>query len=464
MPEVNLFICYAHEDRNYLETLKAYINPKTFSYINVWYDGEIKPGQVWNKEIRENIDRADIILLLLSQFFLISDYIDDVELKRALERHDAGTCKVIPIFARKCNLDRHKEILRLQGLPEGMKFLSEMGNEIDGHYAIIQSKIEMIANEISTNKNINTSITTNDNKSSAAREIASLQNRKKIFLSVSSTGEGKKRRKEFLYQVEGKIKYENWPYEIVPGIQQLEEIMDDKQEAFLQQQMETSLYSIHIVSDKNELCEEAGKMQYDIARQHGKKDPFHKRIIWYLSQEIKDSTDEQLLKEICTNANIIGCDYENIFEVIKSLEIEKDRLLLLMKKKFSTTKKVLMLYNFISDHNSDLRIILKNKIEEKEGVSFRFNLPNENLQKEKEELEMCHGALIYYGAADSQWYLIRQSLLLDAQNIKSKAVCIDEPGLDIKVRRDVIKNVFITIKGPSGLDPGLDDFLNGLII
>jgi len=464
MSEINLFICYAREDQSYLDTLKAYINPKAFSDIKMWYDGEISPGREWDKAIKEHIDRADIILLLLSQWFLISDYIDNVELKKALERHDAGTCQVIPIFARKCNLDRYGQIIKLQGLPEGMKFLSEMGNEIDTHYAIIQSKIEKIAYDISINKNINAVINTNDNKSNAAREIASVQNRNKIFLSTSSTVEGKKRRKEFLYQVEGKIKYENWPFEIVPGIQQLEEIMDDKRESFLQQQMETSLYSIHIVSDRNELLDPSSKMQYEIAKQYGQKDPFHKRIIWYLSQEIKDSTDAPVLKEVCTNANIIGCDYENIFEVIKSLEVEKDRQLLLMKKKFSTTQKVLMLYNFNTDHNSDLRIILKNKIEEHEDVSFRFNLPNENLQKEKEELEMCHGALIFYGDVDSQWYLIRQSLLLDAQNIKSKAVCIDEPGLDIKVRRDVIKNVFITIKGPSELETGINNFITGLIV
>ena len=40
------------------------------------------------------------MLLLVSAFFLASDYCWDVETKRAVERHDQGEAKVIPVLLR----------------------------------------------------------------------------------------------------------------------------------------------------------------------------------------------------------------------------------------------------------------------------------------------------------------------------------------------------------------------------
>ena len=460
MRKINLFICYAKEDGSYLETLKAYINEKQFSKMQIWYDGLIDPGNDWGEAIHDKLNKADIILLLLSQYFLISDYINKVELKAALKRHDAGLSRVIPIFARKCNLDHYPAITRLQGLPEGMRFFSEMGNDVDTHYAILQKKIETIADELTLEKDLAVAIDNNNNKAGVAREIVQLRNRNRIFLSIPAGAEGKKRRREFLYQVEGRIKYESWPFEITPG---LSEDTDEAQLASnLKGQLKDCLYSILVVAEKDELSEGAGKLYYDLACRQDQQSPFHRKIIWYLNAGVRDAMDPELARQLATSPNIIGCDYESIFEKIRSLEVERERQLLQLKKSFATTMNVLMLYNFNTDHNSDLRIRLKTKLEEYQTLSFRFNLPNDNLQKEKEDLDICHGALIFYGSADPQWYLMRQSLLLNAQHIRSKAVCVDEPELDVKIRRDVIKSAFITIKGATELDEGLDNFLNGL--
>src|SRR5205807_851716 len=60
-------------------------------------------GQEWAKEIDTNLNEADIILLLVSPDFIHSDYCYSIEMTRALERHENGTARVIPIILRPCD-------------------------------------------------------------------------------------------------------------------------------------------------------------------------------------------------------------------------------------------------------------------------------------------------------------------------------------------------------------------------
>jgi hypothetical protein len=53
------------------------------------------------------LNRANVILLLISADFLASDYCYDVEMKRAMERHEAGEAIVIPIILRQWT-ERHR--------------------------------------------------------------------------------------------------------------------------------------------------------------------------------------------------------------------------------------------------------------------------------------------------------------------------------------------------------------------
>jgi hypothetical protein len=53
--------------------------------------------------IGEELERADIILLLVSPDFLASDYCYDIEMTRAIERHQAGEARVVPVVLRPCD-------------------------------------------------------------------------------------------------------------------------------------------------------------------------------------------------------------------------------------------------------------------------------------------------------------------------------------------------------------------------
>jgi TIR domain len=98
---LKLFYCYAHEDKTLRDELDIHLSSlKRQNLITNWYDGEIGPGTEWKKEIDTQLRNADIILLLVTPHFLASDYCYNTEMKQALERHQAGTVRVIPVILR----------------------------------------------------------------------------------------------------------------------------------------------------------------------------------------------------------------------------------------------------------------------------------------------------------------------------------------------------------------------------
>src|SRR5258708_4903130 len=98
---LKLFYCYAREDKALREQLERHLaSLKRQHHITTWYDREILPGAAWEKEIDTHLNAAHIILLLVSPDFMASDYCYGIEMKRALERHEAGTARVIPIIVR----------------------------------------------------------------------------------------------------------------------------------------------------------------------------------------------------------------------------------------------------------------------------------------------------------------------------------------------------------------------------
>jgi tetratricopeptide (TPR) repeat protein len=86
-----------------------------------WYDREIGAGLDWESEIRKRLDAASIILLLISPDFMESDYCNDVEMRRAMERERAGEARVIPILLRPVDWEgapfSHLNVLPSNGKP-----------------------------------------------------------------------------------------------------------------------------------------------------------------------------------------------------------------------------------------------------------------------------------------------------------------------------------------------------------
>lgn len=100
---IKLFYSYAHSDEEYRNELEKHLSTlRHRGVIKEWFDRKIVPSDHWGSEISKHLEEAHIILLLVSVDFLNSTYCFNIEMKRALERHELGEAIVIPIILRAC--------------------------------------------------------------------------------------------------------------------------------------------------------------------------------------------------------------------------------------------------------------------------------------------------------------------------------------------------------------------------
>ena len=119
---VRIFYSYSHHDETSLNKLRLHLTQlKREGLIKEWYDREISPGSSFAQEIDENLSKAQVILLLISPYFLASDYCYDVEMAKALQRARREGVRVIPIILRNVEGWQQSPFGHLQVLPKDGK-------------------------------------------------------------------------------------------------------------------------------------------------------------------------------------------------------------------------------------------------------------------------------------------------------------------------------------------------------
>ncbi len=128
MEPIKLFFSYSHKDEDLREELVKHLSIlQRQRVIEAWHDRKIGAGDEWAAEIDANLNDAQIILLLISADFLASDYCYENEMKRAMERHEAGEAAVIPVILRQCDWHGGR-FGKLQGLPKDCKPVTSWTN------------------------------------------------------------------------------------------------------------------------------------------------------------------------------------------------------------------------------------------------------------------------------------------------------------------------------------------------
>jgi TIR domain len=147
---IEVFFSYAHEDESLRNKLANHL--KIFErqgIISGWHDRQIVAGSEWAGQIDDHLNTAQVILLLVSDDFLASDYCYDVEMKRAMERHEGGEARVIPIILRPCPW-QSAPFGKLQALPKDARPVTQWQNR-DEAFLDIANGIKAAVNAITAN-------------------------------------------------------------------------------------------------------------------------------------------------------------------------------------------------------------------------------------------------------------------------------------------------------------------------
>jgi len=147
-----VFFSYSHKDRSVKEKIDQHFSIlKRTTVIDIWSDNEIPAGAYFDKVIKEELEEADIILLLVTANFLASDYCHDIEMKRSLEKHRNCEAKVVPIILDVCDW-KHTELGRLNALPTDGREIKKYGNRSEA-YQNITDGIRCLAQTVNSPKN-----------------------------------------------------------------------------------------------------------------------------------------------------------------------------------------------------------------------------------------------------------------------------------------------------------------------
>lgn len=150
---IEVFYSYAHGDEALKnELVKHLANLERQGVITGWHDRKITAGQEWAGEIDEHLNSARVILLLISPDFMFSNYCNDIEVRRAMERHEAGEARVIPVILRAVDWDG-APFSKLQALPTDAKPVT-LWNDRDEAFLTVVKEIRRALKELSSQNNV----------------------------------------------------------------------------------------------------------------------------------------------------------------------------------------------------------------------------------------------------------------------------------------------------------------------
>jgi hypothetical protein len=145
IPEV--FYSYSHKDEELRDDLEtSLVLMRRQKLIEGWYDRNIDAGKEFEGEIAEHLEKAHIILLLVSPAFMRSDYCYDKEMMYAMQRHEARAARVIPIILRPCEW-QGAPFGKLKALPKDGKPITTWANR-DEAFLDVAKGIRRVVEEL----------------------------------------------------------------------------------------------------------------------------------------------------------------------------------------------------------------------------------------------------------------------------------------------------------------------------
>lgn len=135
---ISLFFSYSHKDESFRDELEIHLAMlKREGLIEAWHDRRIDAGARLHDEISDHLESAKVLLLLVSPYFLASDYCYEREMARALERHDKGEAVLIPVIVHPCDWE-NTAFKELRVTPPDGKPISKFANHHDAYLAIVK--------------------------------------------------------------------------------------------------------------------------------------------------------------------------------------------------------------------------------------------------------------------------------------------------------------------------------------
>lgn len=147
MAPIKLVYASASADIVFRKQLSAHLYPLVQKgLLTEWYEQLVLPGADAAQERHRAWHAADLLLLLLSADYFLSDAYDEYEIQQALDRHQRGLLHIVPILIRPCDW-QSTVVAHLQYLPRNGRPVTMWENQDAALVAITQEIRQFITSQ-----------------------------------------------------------------------------------------------------------------------------------------------------------------------------------------------------------------------------------------------------------------------------------------------------------------------------
>jgi hypothetical protein len=138
-----IFICYSHEDEEWKNKLEAQLNVLRSEGIEPWSDNDIIAGENTIEVIKDAINMAEAVIIMISRDLLNSDSIVNEQIPLLFERHKKEGLAIFLVIVRPCPYESIHWLQNIRPYPRRVKALSKLKEEYE-----IEDELTTIVNEV----------------------------------------------------------------------------------------------------------------------------------------------------------------------------------------------------------------------------------------------------------------------------------------------------------------------------
>jgi hypothetical protein len=148
-----VFVSYSHIDEAERVRLDVHLAPLACEgLINLWCNRVIAPGSDWRRDIENEIENADIVILLVTADFVASLYCFEKELSAALRRQREGGVRIVPVLVKPVDF-AHMPFGRFQALPRDLRPISTW-DDADAGWLEVALGVRELVEDIYRSRNV----------------------------------------------------------------------------------------------------------------------------------------------------------------------------------------------------------------------------------------------------------------------------------------------------------------------
>ncbi len=114
-----VFISYSHKDEAWKDRVMTHLGVlEKQGHLKLWNDRDIKPGGAWFPRIKDELNKAKVVVMLITANFLTSEFILGKEVPVILQRRRNQDILVLPLVLEPCDWEAVEWLSAMQLFPK----------------------------------------------------------------------------------------------------------------------------------------------------------------------------------------------------------------------------------------------------------------------------------------------------------------------------------------------------------